>query len=157
MLLGGKGVKYRKLLKRTILLMKRAMKNPTSSSVYPECSFNPSASQGEGPVDFKFFRSATQQLTQYGKSLKICTSSQAPQQFFPKQCVTLRGSYGKGKASWVEVSFFVPLVFYCAGPQKTPLRRSKFAFRLRETSGGFFFLRLAVAPWRFCSSGSDSS
>ena len=77
--------------------------------------------------------------------------------FFPKQCVTLRGSYGKGKASEVEVSFFVPLVFYCAGPQKTPLRRSKFAFRLRETSGGKFFLRLAVAPWRFCSSGSDSS
>ena len=53
--------------------------------------------------------------------------------------------------------FFVLLVFYCAGPQKTRLRRSKFAFRLRETVARIFFLRLAVAPWRFCSSGSDSS
>ena len=43
----------------------------------------------------------------------------------------------------------VPLVFHCAGPQKTPLRRSKFAFRLRETVARIFFLRLAVAPWRF--------
>ena len=45
--------------------------------------------------------------------------------------------------------FCVLLVFYCAGPQKTPLRRSKFAFRLRETCARKFFWRLAVAPWRF--------
>ena len=32
----------------------------------------------------------------------------------------------------------VPLVFHCAGPQKTRLRRSKFAFRLRETVARIF-------------------
>ena len=55
------------------------------------------------------------------------------------------------------MSFSGVCCFSCAGPQKTGLRRSKFAFRLRETPGGIFFLRLAVAPWRFWSSGSDSS
>ena len=53
----------------------------------------------------------------------------AKRAFFPKQCGTLRGSYGKSRA---KVQISVPLVFHCAGPQKTRLRRSKFAFRARN-------------------------
>ena len=47
------------------------------------------------------------------------------------------------------MQILAPLGFHCAGPHKTRLRRSKFAFRLRETVAGKIFWCLAAAPWRF--------
>ena len=60
---------------------------------------------------------------------------------------TLRGSYGRGKGlvplrfaavggSWSER-------FLCAGPQKTCLGRSKFAFCLRKTCPGDIPFRIS--------------
>ena len=59
--------------------------------------------------------------------------------FLPNSVATLRDSYGKGKgAGSIEVCGRVSdlgrSVFPAQGRQKTRLRRSKFAFRLRDVS-----------------------
>ena len=75
--------------------------------------------------------------------------------FFPKQCVTLRGSYGKSSLLGLGANFGL-FGFHCAGFQKSCLWTSKFAFRLRQTLGrqGQFRRRvLACAPCRFSEIG----